>query len=60
MASKPNILFIMDDEHPVFMNGCYGHRSVKTPSIDSLAENGVVFDAAGVSRNCEPSDLLDS
>ena len=56
MTNKPNILFLMDDEHPVFMTGCYGHRSVKTPSIDSLADNGVVFDAAYCpSPICTPS-----
>jgi choline-sulfatase len=43
---RPNVLFLMSDEHPVFMTGCYGHRSVKTPTIDALAARGVVFDAA--------------
>jgi len=56
MASRPNILILMDDEHPVFMTGCYGHRSAKTPSIDALAEDGVVFDAAYCpSPICAPS-----
>ena len=44
--SKPNVILLMSDEHPVFLTGCYGHRSVKTPTIDALARNGAVFDAA--------------
>ncbi len=44
--SKPNVLLLMGDEHPVFMTGCYGHRSVKSPTIDGLAGQGAVFDAA--------------
>lgn len=44
--SRPNILLLMGDEHPVFYSGCYGHRSVKTPVIDELAGNGAVLDAA--------------
>jgi choline-sulfatase len=43
---KPNILFVMSDEHPPFLAGCYGHRVVKTPAMDSLAQRGTIFDAA--------------
>ena len=42
MPERPNILLIMGDEHPVFMTGCYGHRSAKTPNLDRLAGRGVV------------------
>lgn len=46
----------MSDEHPVFMTGCYGHRSVRTPVIDALAASGAVFDAAYCpSPICAPS-----
>jgi len=55
-ADRPNILLLMGDEHPVFMTGCYGHRSVKTPVLDRLAERGRVFDAAYCpSPICAPS-----
>jgi len=43
---RANVLLLMGDEHPVFMTGCYGHRSVKSPTLDGLAGRGVVFDAA--------------
>ena len=46
----------MGDEHPVFMTGCYGHRSVRSPAIDGLARQGAVFDAAYCpSPICAPS-----
>jgi len=53
---NPNVLMLMGDEHPVFMLGCYGHRSVKSPTLDGLAQRGVVFDAAYCpSPICAPS-----
>jgi len=55
-TKKPNILLIMSDEHPYFMAGCYGNTKVKTPNIDKLAQEGVVFDAAYcASPICAPS-----
>ena len=55
-SRHPNVLLLMGDEHPVFMTGCYGHRSVKTPHIDRLADRGTVFDAAYCpSPICAPS-----
>ncbi|MBN1490788.1 MAG: sulfatase-like hydrolase/transferase [Phycisphaerae bacterium] len=45
-ASRPNILFIISDEHNAGVLGCYGNRIVQTPNIDRLAAQGVTFDAA--------------
>jgi choline-sulfatase len=42
---RPNILWIMSDEHNANILGCYGNKIVRTPNIDSLAENGVTFDS---------------
>lgn len=41
---RPNILWIMSDEHNPIVTGCYGNKIVHTPNIDSLAENGVTFE----------------
>lgn len=44
--TRPNILFIMADQLAPQFLPAYGHRVVKTPVLDRLAEGGVVFDAA--------------
>ncbi|RME97368.1 MAG: choline-sulfatase [Alphaproteobacteria bacterium] len=47
MAQKqPNILVIMFDQMAPQFLGCYGHPLVKSPHIDALAENGVLFENA--------------
>ena len=38
-----NLLIIMDDEHNKKFFGCYGHPQAKTPNIDRLASEGVLF-----------------
>lgn len=43
--TRPNILFIpIDDLRPEM--GCYGNKIIKTPNMDRLAANGVVFNRA--------------
>jgi arylsulfatase A-like enzyme len=39
----PNVLFIVNDAMRADVLGCYGNTRVKTPRIDALAANGVVF-----------------
>ena len=53
--SRPNILFIpVDDLRPEL--GCYGNKIIKTPNIDRLAKQGVVFKHAYCQRAvCNPS-----
>ncbi|MBN1399674.1 MAG: sulfatase-like hydrolase/transferase, partial [Anaerolineae bacterium] len=41
---RPNILFIMTDEQRYDSLGCYGNPVLRTPSIDSLARDGVRFE----------------
>ncbi len=46
MSSKPNILFIMTDQQRFDALGCMGNKVLKTPNLDMLASQGVIFDAA--------------
>ncbi|MBN1556529.1 MAG: sulfatase-like hydrolase/transferase [Lentisphaerae bacterium] len=41
---KPNIVFLLSDQHTPSVTGCYGNETVRTPNIDRLAGEGVVFD----------------
>jgi len=43
-ADRPNIVFLMADDQCAYSLGCYGNEDVKTPNIDRLAEQGMVFD----------------
>ncbi|HUF45525.1 MAG TPA: choline-sulfatase, partial [Aestuariivirgaceae bacterium] len=44
--SKPNFLLIMVDQLSALFLNAYGHKVVKTPTLDRLAGEGVVFEAA--------------
>ena len=44
-SKRPNILFIaVDDLRPEL--GCYGNSVIKTPFIDRLAQEGILFNRA--------------
>ena len=53
--APPNILFIpVDDLRPEL--GCYGNTIIKTPNIDAIAKNGMVFNRAYCQQAvCNPS-----
>ncbi len=46
MNKRPNILFLMSDEHRADVAGFAGNDIVRTPVLDSLAKSGIVFDNA--------------
>lgn len=53
---KPNILFILSDDHSAPFLGCYGNPDLKTPNIDKLASEGVLFKHAYTTApQCVPS-----
>jgi arylsulfatase A-like enzyme len=58
-AKRPNILFIMSDDHTSQAIGAYGSRLAKlnpTPTIDRLAKEGMLFENAFCSNAiCAPS-----
>jgi choline-sulfatase len=45
-ASKPNVILITIDTLRADHVGCYGAQNVKTPTLDSLAHDGIVFERA--------------
>jgi len=58
IAKRPNILFIISDEHNAAVLGCYGNNIVRTPSLDVLARRGVTFESCYCnSPLCVPSRL---
>jgi hypothetical protein len=44
--TRPNILFILSDDHRWDALSQLGHPVVKTPSLDRLAPEGVLFENA--------------
>ncbi len=42
--ARPNIIYIMSDDHASHAMSCYGSRVNKTPNLDRLADEGVRFD----------------
>ncbi|MCW2757399.1 MAG: betC, partial [Nocardioidaceae bacterium] len=45
-ATRPNVLVVMFDQVAPTALGCYGNPVTHAPTIDRLAREGVVFDAA--------------
>jgi len=43
VPKKPNIIFLMTDDQATYSLGCYGNRDVRTPNIDCLAKDGIMF-----------------
>lgn len=42
-AAKPNMLFLLSDDHSYPFLSCYGDKNVKTPTLDQLAAEGMKF-----------------
>ncbi len=41
--AKPNIVFILSDDHSYPFLGCYGREEMKTPNLDRFAAEGIKF-----------------
>lgn len=55
-AERPNVLFILCDDLRPDALGCYGSMHVKTPHIDRLAAEGVLFKNSFCTTSlCSPS-----
>ena len=54
--TRPNIIFIMSDDHAAHAMSCYGSRINKTPHLDRLADGGMRFDNCFCTNSiCTPS-----
>ncbi len=58
MKKRPNILFVLSDQHNAQYMGCAGHPYAITPNMDRMAREGVRFENA-VCQNtiCTPSRI---
>ncbi len=55
-TQRPNIIFIMSDDHAYQAVSAYGYGLNETPNIDRLAEEGAIFTRACVTNSiCAPS-----
>ncbi|MDX2268142.1 MAG: sulfatase-like hydrolase/transferase [Bryobacter sp.] len=53
---KPNLLFLIADDHAGYVMGCAGNKMARTPNLDRLASEGVRFAAHHCnSPVCTPS-----
>ncbi|GJM34978.1 MAG: N-acetylglucosamine-6-sulfatase [Saprospiraceae bacterium] len=55
-VQRPNILFIMSDDHAYQAISAYSDHLIQTPNIDRLANEGMIFTNACVTNSiCAPS-----
>ncbi len=55
-ANRPNVVVIVSDDHRADLMGCMGHPIIKTPNMDRLASEGLLFENAfATSGVCSPS-----
>ncbi len=55
-ARRPNIVYIMSDDHGYQAVSAYGHGLNSTPHIDRIAQEGLLFTRATVTNSlCAPS-----
>lgn len=58
MPERPNILFILSDDHGHWGDGCAGNSKIRTPNLDKLAARGTRFDSAFcASPVCSPARM---
>lgn len=53
---RPNIIFIMSDDHAAHAMSCYGSKVNQTPNLDRIANEGMRFDNCFCTNSiCTPS-----
>lgn len=56
-TTKPNILFILTDDQGYGDLSSYGSKTISTPNIDTLAEDGMKFNNFYVHHRCSPTRM---
>jgi len=55
-GKRPNILFLMTDQHRGDCMGCAGNKAIRTPNLDRIAREGMVFpNAFSSTPTCTPA-----
>lgn len=55
-SKRPNIIFIMSDDHAYQAISAYDNKLIETPNIDRIAKMGMLFTNASVTNSiCAPS-----
>lgn len=58
MQRRPNVLWLMSDQHNAMALGCAGHPDVRTPNLDAIARRGIHFRQAFANNPiCSPSRI---
>lgn len=56
LPAQPNVIFILTDNQGAWTLGCYGNKDIRTPNIDRLASEGVLFEKAYANNPvCSPN-----
>jgi choline-sulfatase len=54
--SFKNVIVLVGDDHAAGVLGCYGNKIIRTPNIDKMAANGLIFTSAYANAAiCSPS-----
>ena len=53
-VKRPNILWLVSEDNDIFL-GCYGDRQARTPTLDKLAKQGVLYERCFGQPVCAPS-----
>jgi arylsulfatase A-like enzyme len=51
---RPNILWLVSEDNDTYL-GCYGDKLARTPTLDKLASEGIVFERCFAQPVCAPS-----
>jgi arylsulfatase A-like enzyme len=53
-SERPNILWVVSEDNNPFL-GCYGDKLAHTPTLDRLAEQGILYERCFAEPVCAPS-----